>query len=384
MERQRIGIDAKWFFNGPVSNRLVVRQLTEQLVKQNPGHALFFFLNEADRHLPFPYAGPGVHLHYVWARNNQLSNLFVLPPLAHRLGLDVVLFQNFASFYGRFRKIAYIHDVLFHEYPQFYTRKERAYFSTMKALAARADLVCTISHAEKERLLRHGYQSDAARIHVIHHGVSPVFRPAESYPAAVLDDLRRRYRLPERYILYVGRLNVRKNIAGLLRAVPQLHDQTIPVVVVGAKDWKMEPLDGLIADMKLTDRLVFTGHVPDADIPGLFALATVFCFPSFAEGFGLPPLEAMASGVPVAVANTTSLPEVCGEAGTYLDPYDPASVAAALNRLLDDDAHARHQRTLGLRRAASFTWEKAGRELLRSIGSRGVEFGSLSVKESGS
>ncbi len=374
LERQhvRIGIDAKWFFNGPVSNRLVVRQLTEQLVQQNPGHELFFFLDQADRHLPFPHAGPGVHLHYVWARNNQLSNLLVLPRLARRLRLDVVLFQNFASFHGRFRKIAYIHDVLFHEYPQFYTRKERAYFSTMKALAARADLICTISRAEQERLLRHGYQSDAARIHVIHHGVSPVFRPAESYPAAVLDDLRRRYRLPARYILYVGRLNVRKNIAGLLRAVPQLHDPAIPVVVVGAKDWKMEPLDGLIAELKLTDRILFTGHVPDADIPGIFALARVFCFPSFAEGFGLPPLEAMASGVPVAVANTTSLPEVCGEAGTYLDPHDPASVAAALNRLLADDGYYGQQRELGLKRAASFTWEKAGRELLRSIGSLGV------------
>jgi hypothetical protein len=102
LERQhlRIGIDAKWFFNGPVSNRLVVRQLAEQLIAQNPGHELFFFPRPGRPSPAVSFSAPGVHLHYVWARNNQLSNLLVLPRLAGRLCLDVVVFQNFASFMG--------------------------------------------------------------------------------------------------------------------------------------------------------------------------------------------------------------------------------------------------------------------------------------------
>ncbi len=118
--------------------------------------------------------------------------------------------------------------------------------------------------------------------------------------------------------------------------MPLIADQDIPLVIVGKADWKTPNLDIHLSDPAIARRVIMTGSVDDEELPVVYALSTIFCFPSFAEGFGLPPLEAMASGVPVIVANRTSLPEVCGDAATYAAPEDPASIAASIDQLLSD------------------------------------------------
>jgi glycosyltransferase involved in cell wall biosynthesis len=167
-------------------------------------------------------------------------------------------------------------------------------------------------------------------------------------------------------LLYVGRLNVRKNIGNLLRALRLLEgDVKMPIVISGSPDWKNPGLASLLATLAI--RPIFTGSVEDRDLPALYAMASVFCFPSYEEGFGLPPLEAMACGVPVVVSDRSSLPEVCGNAGTYANPDDPEAIATAIQSLLVDEGLALKKRALGLERAGHFSWQNSARGVMASI-----------------
>lgn len=363
----KIGIDAKWFFSGPISGIVVIQNLVRQLLQVASAHEYYIFLNKKDANKFFPHTGPNIHPIYIWSKNNMLSNIFVLPQIASGLQIDVVIFQNFSSPYGNFKKIAYIHDVLFLSNPEYYSVKERIYFSPMKLLAKLSDRICTISEEEKKRLLKYNYKNDASQIDVIHHGVSSMFKPIEQHDIQYLSTIRVKYQLPKQFILFVGRLNIRKNIYHLLKALPLLKNRDIPLVIAGFKDWKMFDIDKLINELDIKSRVIFTGYIPEDELPSLFSMASIFCFPSYAEGFGLPALEAMAAGVPVVVSNTTALPEICGEAGNYINPNKPDEIAAAIDKLLGDKEFYNLKRSQGLTRARQFTWEESARKLLKSI-----------------
>lgn len=367
----RIGIDAKWYFEGPPSGRRVVRALVDTLLRDFPEHDYFVFLNRRQHNVPFPLSGKNIHRVYVWAGNNMLSNLFVVPGYATRLKLDVVLYQNFISLFGSSKKVAYIHDVLFLSNPEFYTLYERLYFSPLRFLTRRADAVVTVSEEERKRLIRFSYARDPNQISVVHHGVDKSFQPRETYAPELVQSIRQRYNLPDRFLLYVGRLNLRKNVDNLLRAIPLLRDPQIPLVVVGSTNWKGSDHERTVRSLGIDKRIAFVGSVYE-NLGVIYSLSTVFCFPSFAESFGLPPLEAMACGVPVVVSRTTSLPEVCGDAGTYADPGDPASIAQAIDSLLGNAQLYAEKRDKGLSQAARFTWEQAAEKVLNVlIGKKG-------------
>jgi glycosyltransferase involved in cell wall biosynthesis len=361
-----IGIDAKWFFQGPVSNRIVVQQLVKHLIFQLPSDChLHLFLSLDDKSKPVPFRAENVYWHYVWAKNNQLSNLFVLPIWAKKLKIDVLLYQNFISPWGKHKKIAYIHDFIPFSHPEYYTWKERLYFSTLPYLCSKADKIITISESEKKRIAN--YVRPTPPIEVVRHGITDDFKTREQFSSAEIERVRQKYQLPEQFLLFVGRLNIRKNIQNLLLALPHLNNTSIPLVIVGQEEWKTYNFQQVIDEYKLSSRLHFTGHTEYKDLLVIYAMATVFCFPSFCEGFGLPPLEAMASGTPVVVGNNSSLPEVCGAAGCYVDVHDPKSIAQAINELLDNADYYALKRKKSIKQAATFSWEKAAKELLNAI-----------------
>ncbi len=361
----KIGIDAKWFFEGPASGRVVIRNLVKQLIELPPNDELYIFLDARAKGLDFPYLRPHVHLVYVWGGVNMLSNIFVLPFSAWSLHLDVLVFQNFSPFFSNFKRHAYIHDVLFKTHPQFYTRTERIYLWPLKYSACFAHRLCTVSATEKKRMADIGY-GDEKRIDVVYHGVDEMFMPKELHDSAALQGVAAKYALPDSFILYVGRLNVRKNILNLLKALPLLKNCDIPLVVVGGYDWKMTNVDNLLAELGIAHRVIFTGPVYGDDLPCIYALATVQYFVSYAESFGLPALEGMASGVPVVVSNRTCLPEICADAALYAEPDSPEEIAERVDLLLNDDHVWRQQRERGLIRASNFTWQKSAEHLLKS------------------
>jgi len=363
----RIGIDAKWYFDGPPSGHMVVKNLVNEIIATGDDRfELCLFLlnkNKAQAKTHFP---PHVRLIFLPRIPNMLSNMFLLPLMAILYNIDAILFQNFSSVLPtRALKIVYIHDVLFLDYPQYYTKTEVAYFKQMIRFAAGADQIITISNCEKERMQKHGLATPLG-INVVYHGINEAFKPLYAYSEAQIIAIEEKYKLPKAYLLYVGRVNVRKNLIGLVKALAHLPKSDLKLIIAGERGNYPE-LDDYIALKQLEDHVVFTGHVPETDLHLLYARARVFCFPSYAEGFGLPPLEAMQCGVPVVVSSRTAMPEVCGQAALYADPDDDGAIAAAIGSLLNDQDLYDEKVNLGITQSHKFSWNKASQEILTLI-----------------
>lgn len=227
----------------------------------------------------------------------------------------------------------------------------------------RADAVITVSqHSQQDILRRLPLRKE--RLFVIPNAHSPAFRPLTPQQVQPVLD---RHALAFPYILYVGSLEPRKNLLRLLQAYAVLRD-SLPawhLVIVGARNfWKSSPVLQTVRSLGLSAWVHFTGFVPEDDLPALYSAASLFVFPSLYEGFGLPPLEAMACGVPVVASNSTSLPEVVGDAALLVDPCDVGQIALAMQRVLSDPALAADLRQRGLARAARFTWRRMAQETL--------------------
>lgn len=259
------------------------------------------------------------------------------------------------------KQVVTIHDVAALDHPERLNPKFAAWYRYLTPrLVRRVARVITISEYSKERLLTH-VPMDERRVIVIPNGVDARFRPQ---PSKFVGEMRTRLGLPcERYVLCVGTLEPRKNIPRLLQAwariVSSLPDD-IWLILTGKQG--QENMFAKLSGMDvLPPRVFFTGHVADELLPGLYAGAMVFAFPSLYEGFGLPPLEAMASGVPVLTGNLTSLPEVVGGAGIMVDPTSVDDISDGLLELVENHSLREELISKGLARAAQFDWDEAAR-----------------------
>ena len=205
------------------------------------------------------------------------------------------------------------------------------------------------------------------KISVVPAGIEPRFQPVRD--AAVLADVRARYKLPEWFILMVGTIEPRKNLSRLITAYGQLRRQTgLPhtLVIAGKEGWLFQGIYEQVTREGLTEHVLFPGFVADADLPALYTLADVLAFPSLYEGFGLPPLEAMACGTPVVTSNNSSLPEAVGSAALLVNAEDTDGLTEALARVLGDAELRGRLTELGQAQAARFTWPEAARRLLEA------------------
>ncbi len=228
----------------------------------------------------------------------------------------------------------------------------------------RAEQIITISQFSKDELLDCFPYVDPSRVHVTHMGIDHShWKPASDSAKRTVAD---RYGLPERFILYVGTLEPRKNLAGLLQAYQQLPialREEHPLVIVGASGWQNADIKAQLGQLVVMGEANVLGYVPDGDLPALVSSATCFCYPSLYEGFGLPPLEAAACGTPVICSDAGSLPEVMGRSATYVKPSDPADLAHALQSALEH-AVDHKQITRGIQHAKAFTWTKCADQTL--------------------
>jgi glycosyltransferase involved in cell wall biosynthesis len=227
-------------------------------------------------------------------------------------------------------------------------------------LAPHADLTFTASESERQDLLSK-VTIDPARVIAIHHGVDHDRFSPPTDPALAREEVRERFGIEGRYVLYVSNHQRKKNTERLVEAFAAVAaDQ--PDVTLVMTGWHT-PRFGLVLELidrlHLRSRVRVLGHVPDDALPSLYASAALFALPSLHEGFGLPILEAMACGTPVLTSNVYALPEVAGDAAELVDPYSVEAIAQALTRLLDDADHADELRQRGLARAAEFTWRRA-------------------------
>lgn len=367
----KIGIDAKWYFDGPASGKMVIRNLVNEICKiKNSNLSFYIILDGKCKGKKLDIENSSVNIIYVWNGNNLLSNVFAVPYAAKKNKLDVVLYQTSVSCFGSHKKIAYIHDLIYISHPQYYTLVERIYLSPLKFLAKFSDFIITVSEFEKTRFEQ--LKFSAKEVVVLHHGFDPRFKIKEEFEKKSLDETIGRLNLPERFVLYVGRINTRKNVPSLINAFAMIDDD-IKLVLVGNKEWKTDAIDPLISELKLIEKIVQTGPLFGDELAKVYALSTVFCFPSFEESFGLPPLEAMASGVPVVVSNTSSLPEVCGNAAIYVDANEPKDIANAIRRVISDENLYNKHKQLSIQRSKYFSWEKTAQNLVDVLESRYVD-----------
>lgn len=249
------------------------------------------------------------------------------------------------------------YDVIPLVYPRYYTTAQRLVFRLAHALALKtARITLAISEATKVDLVRRlGAQPD--RIRVTPLAADPRFAPQST---AAIQTARGKYGLPDRYLLYVGSNKPHKNLMRLVSAFAsrQIPTSDLQLIIAGSWDNRYPEARQLAAQH---DHIRFLGPIDDADLPALYGGALAFVFVSEYEGFGLPPLEAMACGAPVIAGNTSSLPEVIGDAGLLVDPHDVRAITAALTRLIDDERLRAELKLRGLERAAQFSWERTAR-----------------------
>jgi glycosyltransferase involved in cell wall biosynthesis len=252
-----------------------------------------------------------------------------------------------------------VHDLLPLHYPAVYPRL-RHYFRLVLPRLVRASRAVVVDSAATERDLREMVGCKEVPIHVVYPGCSAeTFRPA---PQERIAEVRARFGLGE-YLLFVGEARPYKNLARLIEAFSRTCLTGLQLAIVGG----IGPRDGGVRELPsrfgVGERVRFLGRQPDAELAALYSGAEAFVFPSLYEGFGIPPLEAMACGCAVVASDAASIPEVCGEAACYIDPHDVDSIAAGMERVVGDSVLRRRLREAGLSRAARFSYRLAGDQI---------------------
>ncbi len=381
----RIGIDACTWANRRGYGRFT-RLLVTTMIAEHPQHQ---FILVADQHTAaecdFP---PAAQIEIVQTREQPTqaasadssrspADLWKLSRAVSCLRFDAFLFPSSYSFYPLFCKtpaVVVFHDAIAEQHPKliFPGLKSRLFWKLKSWLArCRANRLVTVSEDARAQLAA-VFRRPASGIEVISEGPDPSFRSLDvtSVGPAILE----KYRLPVGVplILYVGGISPHKNLEGLLHALARIEGSAWHAVLVGdyAKDTFLgcysEVLE-LSRSLDLAGRVTFTGYVADADLVILYNLATMLVLPSFGEGFGLPVVEAMACGLPVAASNRNSLPEIVGEAGLLFDPLSHEELARAITRLLSDESLRNALRTKGLKRVELFSWKTSSRKLISII-----------------
>jgi glycosyltransferase involved in cell wall biosynthesis len=291
----------------------------------------------------------------------------VAPRLLRRLRVDVAHFTNgMVPLAAPVPTVVTIHDMSLTMFPKYHPPRRVLLNRPLVDVAARrADAIITVSESAKRDIVRL-YGSQAERIHVVHEAAAPSFQPVRDQ--RVLDRVRQRYELADRFILYVGTIEPRKNLPKLIegfasrRKSGQLPHQ---LVCAGPYGWLSRDIEDLIDNLHVEEAVRFTGYVPFEDLAALYSLAEMFVFPSLYEGFGLPVIEAMACGTPVVTGHVAALAEVGGGAVEQVVHLDADSLGDAMVRLAENAGRREQLSSLGLQRAQMFSWQRAARETLK-------------------
>lgn len=364
--RPRLGVDFHTFDELYQGSRSHLLGLYQAAIQQAPDIDFVFFLDDVEglrRHHP-AFEAPHVHRVRMPARPGPLRLGWQLPWLQWRHRIDLLHMQYRLPLWRTGACACTIHDVLFETHPQFFTPAFTRQLRWFCRHAARhAALLLTVSRFSQREMARL-YGLPPERILLTHNGVDTQrFHPG---PAGA-EHVRALGLTPGAYLLTVGRLEPRKNHLTLFEAYARLGPEAPPLAVVGQRDFRFtEALDAL-QRLGLQHRVHLLERVSDRALPAVLRHAQVFVYPSFAEGFGMPILEAMVSGVPVITSNQTALPEVAGDAAVLVDPHSPEDLARAMRQLIADPERRAALGQAGPQQAQTYDWESSAQGLLGGV-----------------
>lgn len=360
-KKHRIGVDFHVFDGKFQGSRSHLLGIFSELIDLLPDCQFYFFLEKVEQLKSLPaFQRPNVQLVFMPHANPLVRLAWLLPRLRHRYQLDILHTQYVIPFWPAQGNAVTIHDVLFEPFPQFFSRIFVFRSRLMMRWAARkADLLFTVSDYSRQEIAER-YGVDAGRISVLHNAVdTDRFFPGD----AGLEFLQDRGLASRNYLLTVGRIEPRKNHAAILRAYALMGDSPPPLVIIGQRDFGYGDFEVALAEMPASHRVIVFDDVGDDELPALYRHAKAFVYPSFAEGFGMPPLEGMASGTPVITSSTTAIPEVVGNAALLIDPVDVKGLQLALGNVNADSVLRNDLIGAGLLRASAFSWQKSAEVL---------------------
>lgn len=375
----RIGIDARCL-QGKVRSGVeeYARTLLEELFRQDAENSYLLFVNAWDSsELDFSWVKkyPRVSIRVFHWPNKLLNFCFWYlgwPKMDRMLGgVDVFFLPNlnFVALSKKTRLIVTTHDLSFELFPETFSWKRRIwhFFVHFRSIVKRADRVITISQSTADDL-RAVYKTSEQKITVILSGVRDIFRPVSHNDPSLLG-IQEKYHLPYKFILSLGTIEPRKNLIALLRAFEVMHASGHPelmkysLVIAGEEGWNSGKFFEYVKKSPVKEKIILTGFVADEDKPGLYSLASAFVYPSLYEGFGFPPLEAIACGVPVIVSHTSALPEVVGTSALLIDPYRPEEILQSLRQLLLSKELRLAFRNTGPVQASRFSWVRTAEKV---------------------
>ncbi|MBR1738225.1 MAG: glycosyltransferase family 4 protein [Firmicutes bacterium] len=283
---------------------------------------------------------------------------------------DVTVFFNYyVPPFVKGKKVTVFHDMVCFDHPETMSLKTRIMLKiSIKSSAKRADRIITVSEFSKRQTMKY-LKVDEEKIDVMPNGVDlDIFRSDISGERK--EGVKKKYGIEGEYLLYLGMLEPRKNINGIIEGYIRLckrMEDAPKLVLAGGKGWLYESIFEKVKENNLEDKVIFTGYVDGEDIAAMMSAAKVFVFPSIYEGFGIPPLEAMACGTPVITSNNTSLPEVMGDCGILVDPYNYEEIADAMERVLTDEKLRKEMIEKGIERAKLFSWDNSAKIMMDCI-----------------
>ncbi|QQS60591.1 glycosyltransferase family 4 protein [Candidatus Falkowbacteria bacterium] len=303
--------------------------------------------------------------------NYVLLKCFHRPLFDKLVGQPIDIFfmphLNFARWSPSIPSIITVHDISFVYFPQFFNWRKNVWhwLLSVKKLLKRSTLVVTLSE-NTQRDVRQYTKLDAERTRTIYSGISDSFQIINKNDIR-LGEVKQKYQLPDVFMLFLGTIEPRKNIEGLIKAFEIVKSKQCPdlkLVIAGGRGWKADPVYEAANKSSFVKDIIFLDYVEAGDKVYLYNLATLFVYPSFYEGFGFPPLEAMASGTPTIVSATSSLPEVVGDGAIMIDPYNPDALAMAISEVCNDESLRSLLSEKGKQQATKFNWRKTAEQYL--------------------
>ena len=360
----RIGVDARLIYHQPAGISRYTWHLLHALAKLEPNDEFLVFQHRKDSSPLIQQAN--FRRATLYAPVHRALEQWMLPIELWRFSLDLIHSTDFIPpLHAPIPAVITVHDLAFLHWPHFLTADSAAYYGQIDRAVKKASHIIVPSESTKRDLIAQLGAAES-KVSVIYEAADPSFRPLPL--AATRQTVIQDFHLPAKFVLCVGTIEPRKNVSGLLHAFHQLRQRynvdDVGLVIVGSHGWLYEETLETVKKLNLQTYTFFLGRVDDANLHRLYVAARCHIHPAHYEGFGLPPLEAMACGTPTIVSHSGSLPEVVNDAALLVDPNNPDEMAQAMHQLLTDDQLHAELREKGFQRARCFSWENAARRTL--------------------